>query len=384
MDFSKTKEQLELIEGIKDFVKQNITEEKLKQWYANRGVPDELTRAYLDAGFGYLGFPEELGGTPATIETLCMITEELSRAAGAQLPFLQNTIAMYDMVELGSPDQIKLAMETYNRTGKAFFSIAITEPQAGSDNSAMTTTAKRVDGKIVINGHKTFITNGEEFPYILVVAKDEDPSVKNKNMSMWLVDKDAPGITKTTQYKIMQQIMPISDIVFDNVVIEESSLVGERGKGFVNLMKNLEIERLMTCAVCLGLAQGAMDDAADYAGKRVAFGQSIGMFQQIQQKLTDMEVKLRNMKGIVYQTAWEMDQKQSVQLSNALAKRYVPATAVEVCSDAMQIMGGIGMTPETRVGRMWMDSRMNQVLAGTDEIMVHIAGRKLLKIYAKD
>jgi len=140
----------------------------------------------------------------------------------------------------------------------------------------------------------------------------------------------------------------------------------------------------MTCAVCLGLAQGAMDDAADYAGKRVAFGQSIGMFQQIQQKLTDMEVKLRNMKGIIYQTAWEMDQKQSVQLSNALAKRYVPATAVEVCSDAMQIMGGIGMTPETRVGRMWMDSRMNQVLAGTDEIMVHIAGRKLLKIYAKD
>jgi len=126
-----------------------------------------------------------------------------------------------------------------------------------------------------------------------------------------------------------------------------------------------------------------MEDAAAYAGQRVAFGQTIGKFQQIQQKLTDMEVKIQNMRNLLYKTAWELDNGISVQLNSALVKRYIPNAALEVCSDALQIFGGLGYTTETRVSRLWQDSRGNQIAGGTDEIMVYIAGRQILKKYAK-
>jgi crotonobetainyl-CoA dehydrogenase len=218
---------------------------------------------------------------------------------------------------------------------------------------------------------------------MLVVAKDEDPSPENTSMSMWLVSMDTPGIKTAPIHKIGQTLLPLADIYFDNVTVEESCLVGERGKGFLNLMKNFEVERLSLAAWSLGLAQAAMDDAAAYAGQRVQFGKTIGNFQLIQEKLTDMEIKIQNMRNIIYKTAWELDNGMPVQLNSALVKRYVPSTAVEVCTAAMQIFGGLGYTTESRVSRLWQDARGNQFAGGTDEIMVHIAGRQILKKYGK-
>ncbi|KUO61646.1 MAG: acyl-CoA dehydrogenase [Gracilibacter sp. BRH_c7a] len=383
MDFKMTEEQELLLESAREFVNRHFTEDKIKQWYKEHGVPDELTKAYLDAGFGYLGIPEEFGGTPVDNMTICLVVEEMTRASGASTPFMLNSLVMFDMCEFGSPEQIQFAMDAYTKVGKPCFSLAVSEPGAGSDNASMTTTAKKVDGKIVINGQKTWVTNGETSPYVLVVAKDEDPSPQNKNMSMWLLPKDTPGVKTASLEKIGQTIMPFCEMYFDNVVIEESCLVGERGRGFMNLMKNFEMERLIIGAHSLGMAQAAMEDAAAYAGQRVAFGQTIGKFQQIQQKLTDMEVKIQNMRNLLYKTAWELDNGISVQLNSALVKRYIPNAALEVCSDALQIFGGLGYTTETRVSRLWQDSRGNQIAGGTDEIMVYIAGRQILKKYAK-
>lgn len=383
MDFSLTDEQELLLESVREFVARNFTEEKIQQWYKEHGVPDELLREFMDAGLGHLGIPEEYGGVPVDKVTLCLVMEELTRAAGCSTPFELNLLSMYDICEFGSPEQIQFCMDYYNEEGRPCFALAISEPGAGSDNMSMVTTTKKVDGKIVINGQKTWVSGGENVPYVLLVAKDEDPSPENKNMSMWLVPMDSPGIKTASIHKIGQTLLPLCDIYFDSVVIDESALVGKRGQGFRNLMVNFEVERLTLAAWSLGLAQAAMEDAAAYAGQRVQFGKTIGSFQQIQQILTDMEIKLQNMRNLIYKTAWELDNGISVQLDSALVKRYVSETATEVCNDAVRIFGGLGYTTDTRVSRLWQDARGNQIAGGTSEVMVHIAGRQILKKYAQ-
>jgi len=383
MDLKMTDEQALLLESVREFFERNVTEEKVQQWCKNRKLPDELTKSYLDAGFGLLGIPEEYGGVSADKLTLVLLIEEVHHQVGTRVPFILNGVNIFNLLEFGSPEQIKTCMDLYKKTGQHPFAMAISEVGAGSDNSAMLTTAKQVDGKIVINGEKTWITDGEYTPYLLVFAKDEDSSPQNKSISAWLIPRDTPGVSTVSLEVISPTVMPICKICLNNVVIGESFRFGERGKGFINLMKNLEMERLLSCAVALGLAQAAMDDAAVYANQRVQFGQTIGSFQLIQEKLADMETKLQAARTFLYKTAWELENGKSVQLNSALLKRYMGQTATEICSEALQIFGGLGFTTEARVGRLWQECRGIQFQAGTDEIMVHIAGKQILKKYAK-
>jgi crotonobetainyl-CoA dehydrogenase len=383
MDLKMTDEQALLLENVREFFERYVTEQKIQQWCKNRKLPDELAKAYLDAGFGLMGIPEEYGGIPADKLTLVLLIEEVHHRVGTMTPFILNAVNIFNLLEFGSPDQIKVCMDFYKQTGRHPFAMAITEPGAGSDNSAMETTAKNVDGTIVVNGQKTMISDGENSPYLLVFAKDEDPSPQNMSISAWLIPRDTPGVSIVPMDKIVPTVMPICHIHFDNVVVDEGYRFGERGKGFINLMKNLEMERLLSSALGLGLAQAAMDDAAAYASQRVQFGQTIGSFQLIQEKLTDMETKLVAARTFLYKTAWELDNGKSVQLNSALVKRYIGQVATEICSDAVQIFGGLGFTTESRVGRLWQECRGNQFQAGTDEIMVHIAGRQVLKKYAR-
>ncbi|HWQ76837.1 MAG TPA: acyl-CoA dehydrogenase [Syntrophomonas sp.] len=383
MDFRLTDEQELLLESIREFVAEHFNEEKIQQWYKDGSVPDEVLIAFKDVGFAFLGIPEEYGGVPIDKLTFCLVMEELTRAAGCSTPFELNLLSMYDICEFGSPEQIALCMDLYSKEGKPPFALAISEPGAGSDNMAMATTVKEIDGKLVLSGQKTWVSGGLKVPYMLVVAKDDDPSPQNTGMSMWLVPMNLPGIKTAPIHKIGQKLLPLCDIWFDNVVVEESMRVGERGQGFINLMKNFEVERLSLAAWSVGLAQCALEDAAAYAAQRVTFGKPIGNYQLIQQKLTDMEIKVQNMRCMVYRVAWELDNGMPVQLNSALAKRYVSMTATDVCNEAMQIMGGIGYTEDCRISRLWEDARGQQFAGGTDEIMVHISGKQIIKKYSR-
>ncbi|HWR07380.1 acyl-CoA dehydrogenase [Sporomusa sp.] len=383
MDFNKTDEQELLLDSLREMVAREVTEDNIKNWYEQGTIDPKFSRAFLDAGFGLMGIPEEYGGTPADITTIFMVAEELTRLTAASFPFLSNVLNLFDIVEFGTPEQIRLTVDTYKNTGEASFLLAISEPQSGSDNSAMTTTAVRRNGKVYLNGTKTFVTHGGTAPYSLIVAKDESPEITNKNMSMWLIPSDSPGIKFAPLHKIGQKPIKFSEMYLDNVETDESALVGIQGKGFLQLMKNFEVERILICVFSLGLAQAAMDDAAAYASQRAQFGQPIGKFQMIQELLSDMEIRIKNMRNMIYETAWKHDNGISIRLDSALCKRYVCKTATQVCSDAMQILGGIGYTTETRVSRAWQDARGWEFAGGTEQIMVHIAGRELLKKYVK-
>ncbi len=384
MDFSRTDEQELLVESIKEFCSRNLDEQKIRDMYANFGMSDELIKAYLDAGFGLMGIPEDLGGIPCDRVTLGILTEEFAHYAGCVTPFLNNTLAMCDMIDFGSPEQVQFCMDAYLETGKPIFSLGFSEPGAGSDNASMSAvTKKQEDGTYKLSGQKTWVTQGDVFPYILVVAKDEDPSPKNPNMSMWLVPLKSEGLSTAPLHKIGQQIMPFCEVYFDDVTLTEDMRVGNPGEGFVNLMKNFEMERSLIIAQCLGCAQAAMDDAAAYVSERIAFGKPIAQYQLIQQKLTDMEIALQNTRNMLYHTLWKMDQGESIRIDSALLKRYGAQSCVQVASEAIQIFGGLGYTEDIREGRIWADLRGMEIAGGTDEIMVYIAGRQLAKKYAK-
>jgi alkylation response protein AidB-like acyl-CoA dehydrogenase len=168
-------------------------------------------------------------------------------------------------------------------------------------------------------------------------------------------------------------------VFIDNACIPQSNLVGKINEGWPQLMANFEIERLALCAASLGAAEAAYEDASNYANRRVQFGKPIGEYQAVQHKITDMAVKIENMRNLIYKVAWMMDQNMPVRHEHAMCKLYVAQASFEVCDDAMQILGGLGYMVESRIQRLWRDIRLMRIGGGTDEIMYNIAGPQLLK-----
>ena len=377
MDFGLTDEQQLLLESLDELLERECPESYIADLDLHHQPPTSFRKAMHEAGFMSLGFPEEYGGTPVDAVTLVLLAARTARQGlnnGYGLELLQ---AM-DIIEFGSDEQ-KAEVLGLLSSGDVPFALGFTEPGAGSDNSAMTTTAVHHDGMVTFNGTKTLITNALQSRYLLLMAKDPQVEDPRRAISMYLVPMDAPGVTTNRLDKIVWHISDSCEIFLDDVTLPESCLVGVKGNGFKQLMRNFEMERLVIASQCLGLAECAFEDAATYAAQRVQFGRPIGQFQLIQEKLTDMAIKVENMRNFVFRTAWMLDQDVPLKSQGALCKRYCAMAAFEVADEAMQIFGGVGVTVGTRVSRLWRDIRGHRFGGGTDEIMVHIAGRQIVK-----
>ena len=239
-------------------------------------------------------------------------------------------------------------------------------------------TRKAVRGALRANDRATVIVTG----CAAAIDKDTPSEDEYPSLSFWLIPHDLPGIRAVPINKIGQSMVPFASVSFDEVELKpEYRLRGHEG-GFRHLFKMLEFGRVFTCAASLGMAQAAMEDAVANARVRKAFGVSIGQFQQVEQMLTDMEVSLRTMRSMLYQAAWAIETDQpDKRLAVALMKRYIPKTATEVASSAMQILGGLGYTDSARVSTIWQDCRGNQIAEGTDQIMVYISAPLIMKEY---
>ena len=379
MHFKKTEEQELLLQSVRDFVSQNFPDEYFKICDKNHKYPEEFMKGLVDAGLGLLGIPEEWGGTPVDYLTLVMFCEEIARCTGTSY-LTSYLIYTDDVLAFGSEEQKSITMELVSQ-GKPSLCLGISEPQAGSDNSGMTATATLKDGKYYINGHKTFITNASFAPYMLLFTRHLEGPKPHKAMTMWFMPMDKKGVKVEDLDKIGWNMRPSSEVYLEDVELDPKDVIGKQNEGFIQLMKNFEIERLIMCAGSLGCAQAAFDDAITYARQREQFGHPIGSYQMIQQKLVDMATKITNMRNFLYQCAWEKENGISVKISSAMCKRYCAMAACEVVDDAMQILGGIGYTNDCRISRMWRDLRVGRIGGGTDEIMVYIAGRALMSDY---
>ena len=214
------------------------------------------------------------------------------------------------------------------------------------------------------------------------IDKDAGDTGRYPSLSFWLVPRNVPGINAVPISKIGQSMLPFALISFDDVELSPEWRLDANEGGFQQLFHLLEYGRVLLCASSLGMAQAAMDDAVAHARSRKAFGVQVGRFQQIETLLTDMEVRLRNMRSMVYRAAWSIDAADETErLDVALMKRYVPEASVQVASDAMQILGGLGYTEGSRVSRIWEDCRGNQIAEGTDQVMVYIAAPLIMEHY---
>ena len=378
MDFARTEEQELLLESLQTVMERGNFESYFRECDENHQFPDQAVEALVEAGFASLGIPEELGGTPTDILTQIMVAEEAHALGYPSLCWINLSTEVDDILSFGNKEQQEKVI-SYALQGKKPFTLGFTEPQAGSDSAAMSTTATKRDGKVYINGNKTFNTSADRAPYMLCVCRSGINENPYKDFSMYLFPMDAPGVTIEKLSKVGNNMCGTYEVHLDNVECEESDLVGEECKGFYQLMKNFEVERLTICAANVGMARCAYDEALRYAAQREQFGKPIGTFQLIQEKLVDMRIKIENMQNLLYKTAWKKMQGESIMIDSSLVKRYTGKAAFEVIDDAMQIMGGIGYTDDCRISRLWRDQRVYRIMAGTEEIMVHTAGRAIVK-----
>lgn len=385
MDYRLSEEQERLVELVRDFGSAHFDPVSVRQWQRDGGLPDEVVRDFVRLDFGSQGIirPDDEGNYDLFGQTL--VLEELARSSGATLPFSNDFLNLQIMEAFDGEGDFDFVRQRYQNEGRLAFALAITEPDGGSDVLSMSTSTRSQEGRVVLNGKKTFVNNGEFAPYLLVAAVDQDaPKGKYPHVSLWLVPNDLAGIEVYPIAKIGQSMLPFSYVVFNNVRFDESYRLKGGAAGIKQLFHFFEIGRLNSCATALGLAQAAMEDAVAYAASRTAFGSRVADFQMIEQMLVDMQVKLDNMRAQVYRTAAMLqsgcDPRES-RMVGALMKRYVPKTATEVASDALQIFGGKGYTRTARVSSIWEDCRGFQIAEGTDQIMVRIAAPLIMEHY---
>ncbi len=377
------KRRLEVQELVRDFSDKYLDEKSIQSWCKGQGMPSDVLKAFYASDLGKMGLPEALGGVPADFMTQIFVIEELHRTAGAALPFLTHILSIRLMQILGGEDHFDLVRNMIESTGATGFSEAITEPSSGTDTFAMETSTVTRDGKVYLNGMKMYVSNGQFEPYIMAVAKEEDSTDKDQRLTFWLFPRTLPGVSTYPIETIGQTMTPQAMIKFEDVEMRPEFVIGERGRAHAPMTDAFAVGRILACAASLGLAQAAMDDAVKYASSRVCFGSTISNLAQIQEKITDMEIKIRSMRSLIEQAAIQVDAGQDCRLSAALAKRFVPKAATEVASEALQIFGGLGYTRLTRVGRIWNDCRGYQLAQGTDEIMVRIASKRVIDEYLR-
>ncbi len=375
MDFKRTEEQELLLESLRTVYERGDFEEYFKECDRNHAYPSKAVEAMVEAGFSSLGIPEEHGGTETDLLTQVMVAEEAHALGWPSLCWINFSTEVDDILAFGNEQQQAQILE-YALQGRKPFTLGFTEPQAGSDSAAMSTTATKRDGKVYINGVKTFNTSADMAPFMLCVARSGVNENPYKDFSMYLFPMDREGVRISKLDKIGNNMCGTFEVYLNDVECDESDLVGAECQGFYQLMKNFEVERITICAANVGMARCAYDEALRYAAQREQFGKPIGTFQLIQEKLVDMRIKIENM---LYKVAWKKDQGESVSIDSSLLKRYTGKAAFEVIDDAMQIMGGIGYVNDCRISRLWRDQRVYRIMAGTEEIMVHTAGRALVK-----
>ncbi len=383
MDFALNDDQNKLIGAFRAFGMETFTPDHVAKWCRDQGLPDTVMKEFVDLYYD-TAEPDVPADVAHSLLSQVLIVEELSRCAGTILPFQNDLFNLQIMRGFADGRDADTIMEDYRADGRLMFALAISEPDGGSDAMAMKTSCATVDGRLLLNGRKSYVNNGEYAPYILTAAIDRDDEGDGKYppLSFWLIPRNTPGINAVPISKIGQSMLPFALISFDDVELDPAWRLDDARGGFRRLFKLLEYGRVMLCASSLGMAQAAMDDAVEHARTRKAFGMQVGRFQQIETMLTDMEVRLRNMRSMVYRAAWAMETADDEErLEVALMKRYVPRAAVEVASDAMQILGGLGYTEGSRVSRIWEDCRGNQIAEGTDQVMVYIAAPLIMEKY---
>jgi citronellyl-CoA dehydrogenase len=373
--FIFTDEHDQLRDSIRRFVVKEL-QPHVEEWEEHT-FPDSVFERMGELGFLGLDKPEEYGGQGGDYYSALVLAEEMAHAHCGGLAMgvaVQTDMAMPPILAFGSEEQ-KREFVAPAILGTKILAIGITEPDAGSDVAGIKTRAVRDGDEYVINGSKTFITNGHRAHAIVLVTKT-DPDAGYDGFTLFLVPMDLPGVTREKRLKKLG--MHASDtalLAFQDVRVPASAVLGTIGKGFYHIMWELQGERLIGAAGAVAGAQQVFDRTLAYAKERTAFGRPIGRFQAIRHKFAEMATKIETARQMVYTTAWRFQNGEYPVREITMAKLYSARIAVEVADECIQIHGGNGYMQEYGIERSWRDLRLNRIGAGTDEIMLDVIGR---------
>jgi alkylation response protein AidB-like acyl-CoA dehydrogenase len=373
--FIFTDEHEQLRESIANFAKKELSPHA-EEWEETT-FPNWVFNRMGELGFLGLDKPEAYGGQGGDYYSSLVLAEEIgwARSGGLAMGIAVHTdMAMPPILAFGTEEQ-KQEWVVPAIKGEKILCLGITEPDAGSDVAGIKTRAVRDNGEYVINGSKTYITNGHRADAIVLVTKT-DPDAGYDGFTLFLVPMDLPGVIR--EKKLEKLGMHASDtalLAFSDVRVPESAVLGQVGKGFYHIMWELQGERLIGAAGCVAGAQRCFEMTLKYATERTAFGRQIGKFQVIRHKFAEMATKIETARQLVYVTAWRFQNGEYPVREISMAKLHASRIAVEVADECIQIHGGAGYMKEYQVERVWRDMRLNRIGAGTDEIMLDVIGR---------
>jgi len=339
--------------------------------------PREAADALQGAGLAAAHVPEEFGGEGADALAVVIIIEEVARVCGASslIPAV-NKLGSLPLMLAGNSEQKKRWL-TPLAQGKGF-SYCLSESEAGSDAAAMRTKAVAKDGGWLLNGSKKWISNAGESEFYTVLAST-DPNKDAKGISAFVVEKSDKGLSFGAHEKKMGfRGSPTREVYFDDVHLPADRMLGEEGTGFALAMKTLDHTRITIAAQALGIAQGAFEVASEYARQRKQFGRAIFDFQAVQFMLADMAMKIEAARGLTYAAAVKSENSEGdLTFFSAASKCYATDVAMEVTTNAVQVLGGYGYVSDYPVERMMRDAKLTQIYEGTNQVQRIVMARNL-------
>jgi alkylation response protein AidB-like acyl-CoA dehydrogenase len=341
--------------------------------------PQEAADALLAADFHAPHVPEQYGGAGADALATVLVIEEVARVdVSASLIPAVNKLGSLP-VQLAGSEELKAKYLPKLASGEGGFSYCLSEPEAGSDAGGMTTRAVRDGDSWVLNGVKRWITNAGESEYYTVIAVT-DPDKRTRGMTAFVVEKSDEGVSfGAKEKKLGIKGSPTREVYFDNVRIPADRMIGDEGAGFEIAMRTLDHTRVTIAAQAVGVAQGALDYALQYAQERQQFGKSIAEFQGLQFMLADMGMKVEAARQMTYAAAGRSERGDSdLTFFGAAAKCFASDVAMEVTTNAVQVLGGYGYTRDYPVERMMRDAKITQIYEGTNQVQRIVMARQLL------
>ncbi|MFC1892668.1 acyl-CoA dehydrogenase family protein [Chloroflexota bacterium] len=332
--------------------------------------PWEIIKVLADTDLCGVFIPEEYGGLGGGVLDLCLVVEELSRVcSGVAVSYAASALGTFTLLEYGTEEQKRKYLPDI-ASGRKLAAFGLTEATAGSDAGGIKTIATRSGGGYLLNGTKQFITNGgqaEVYTVIALTAKEKGP----RGASAFLVDKGTPGFSfGRKEKKLGIRASATTELVFEDCFVPEENIIGREGMGFIQTMKLLDRSRPGLGAQALGLAQGALEAAVDYAKQRVQFGHPIFAQQAVQIMLADMAIRVEAARALVYSVAKTIDSgSKDFTQESAMSKVFASDTAMKVTTDAMQIFGGVGYMRDYPIEKMFRDAKITQIYEGSNTVL---------------
>jgi alkylation response protein AidB-like acyl-CoA dehydrogenase len=379
LDFSFTDEQQQLRRSVREFAEAEIAPHVM-EWDEASRFPQEIIPKLADLGLLGVIFPEKYGGAGFGYIEYVIAIEELSRVDGSIgiIVAAHNSLCTNHIYKFGTEDQ-KQKYVVPLAQGKKLGCWSLTEPEAGSDAGGTRSTAVRAGGDWVLNGAKTFTTNGH-YADVCVAMAVTDREQKSHGISAFILEKGMAGFRPgKKENKLGLRASDTSEVIFTDCRMPANQMLGEEGKGFVNSLQVLDGGRISIAALALGMAQGAFEAATKYAKQRKQFGKTISDFQAIQFKLADMATEIDAARLVTYRAAWLAD-KGNTRLTSesSMAKLFASEVAVRVANEAVQVFGGYGFTKDYPAEKYYRDVKLCTIGEGTSEIQRLVIARQLL------